>query len=68
MATKTVCDICNTVVTKIGKDYTIVPVVVRGDCDLHTGRSETTIMWEDICVKCFEKTYTKYTVHFGKVE
>ena len=62
MAIKTVCDVCNTVVRKVGKDYATVPVVHRCEPDLHTGRSEMEVIWEDICVICFEKTYTRYPV------
>lgn len=62
MAVKTVCDVCNTVVSKVGKDYATVPVVYYSEPDLHTGRSEKERRWEDICVPCFERTYARYPV------
>lgn len=62
MAIRTVCDVCHAVVSKVGRDYAAVPVFYRGDPDLHTGRSEREIIWEDVCVPCFEKTYTRCPV------
>lgn len=61
MSIKTVCDVCDVVVRKVGEDYATVPVFYRGDPDLHTGRSEIEVIWEDVCVPCFEKTYTRGT-------
>lgn len=59
MSTRTVCDCCNLVVQKVGYDYTVIPTVEEADFpDLHTGRTEKTTVWLDVCIKCFNEYWS----------